>query len=152
MFFNSAYLEATWNYVIGLCCCIAFYLGLGAAAARMARRNFGDFRPAHARVLTLLLVALGSILPQTLYFFETFRTASRPQYLITVPFHTLGNLASGHTHSSTMLMLLIGGTAVVVFETREQAEGFASSVHAGQEIRPGVVVVASEVFEVTVSV
>ena len=114
MFFNSAYLEATWNYVLGLCCYIAFYLGLGAAFARLARRIFGDFRPAHARVMTLLLVALGSILPQTLYFFEAFRTASRPQYWITDPFHTLGNLASGHTHSGMLLMLLIGGTAIVV--------------------------------------
>jgi hypothetical protein len=114
MSFSFSNNEATCNYVLGLCCYVAFYLGLGSAVARLARRVFGDFRPAHARVLTLLLVALGSILPQTLYFFEAFRTASRPQYWITDPFHTLGNLASGNTHSTMLIMLLAGGTAVVV--------------------------------------
>ena len=110
---NSS-VETAWNYLLGLCGYVAFYLGLGSAVARLARRTYGDFRPAHARVVTLLLVALGSILPQTLYFFDAFRTASRPQYWITDPFHTLTNLANGHTESSMLIWLLGGGTAAVI--------------------------------------
>jgi hypothetical protein len=113
MSLRSSYNEAASNYLLGLCCYVAFYVGLGSAVARLARRAFGDFRPAHARVLTLLMVALGSILPQTLYFFEAFRTASRPQYWITDPFHTLANLSGGHTHSGDLMVLLFCGTAAI---------------------------------------
>jgi hypothetical protein len=41
------------------------------------------------------------------------------------------------------------GIGVVVFETLEQAEGFAGGVEIGSTIRPGVTVTGSEVFEVS---
>jgi hypothetical protein len=43
------------------------------------------------------------------------------------------------------------GVAVVVFDTREAAEGLASGFADGQEIREGVVVTGKEVLEVSAS-
>lgn len=53
---------------------------------------------------------------------------------------------------STLLMTAYErgrGIAVVVFDTRDQADGLASGLAVGQEIRPGVVVRSSEVLEVS---
>jgi hypothetical protein len=83
---------------------------------RLARRISGDFRPAHARVMTILILALGAILPWFLLFFDEFRQApdQRPQFWITDPFSTLVRLGSEHADSSLLILLLVSGAVIAV--------------------------------------
>jgi hypothetical protein len=121
------------NYVLALCCYIVIYVGLGAALSRLARRIFGDFRPAHARVLTMLLLATGSILPQTLYFFDQFNTWATPQYWITDPFHTLSAVGSGHADATLLMRLLAAGTFVMLaLNVRSLCRGIDEIVRSPQ--------------------
>jgi hypothetical protein len=102
------------NFVLAMCSYVLIYLGLGAALARLARKVFGEFRPAHARVLILLLLAMGAILPQTLYFFDQFNNWATPQYWITDPFHTIAAVNDGHADATLLMRLLAAGTVVVL--------------------------------------
>jgi hypothetical protein len=111
---HGSFDQQTIDYVRALCCYVAIYLGLGSALARLARKIFGEFRPAHARVLTVLLVAMGSILPQTLYFFDQFSTGAMPQYWITDPFHTLSAVSASHADATLLMRLLAGGTLLIL--------------------------------------
>ena len=111
---HGSFDQLTINYVLTLCSYVVIYLGLGAALSRLARKIIGDFRPAHARVVTMLLLAFGSMLPQTLYFFDQFQTWATPQYWITDPFHTLSAVSSGHADATLLLRLLGAGTIVVL--------------------------------------
>jgi hypothetical protein len=113
-YWHGSYDQQTVNYVLAMCCYVVIYLGLGAALSRLARKIIGDFRPAHARVLTLLLLAMGAILPQTLYFFDQFNNWATPQYWITDPFHTLTTVGSGHIDAALLMRLLAAGTVVVL--------------------------------------
>ena len=81
---------------------------------RLFRKVFGDFRPAHARVLTMLLLAAGALLPQLLYFFDQFNTLAMPQYWITDPFHTLSAVGTGHSDASFLMRLLAAGTLLIL--------------------------------------
>jgi len=111
---HGTYDQQTVNYVVALCCYVVIYLGLGSVLSRLARRFMGDFRPAHARVLTLLLLAMGAILPQTLYFFDQFNNWATPQYWITDPFHTLAAVSSGSLDTALLMRLLAAGTVVIL--------------------------------------
>lgn len=113
-FWNGSYDQATINYVLAMCCYVVIYLGLGAALSHVARKIIGDFRPAHARVLTLLLLAMGAILPQTLYFFDQFNNWATPQYWITDPFHTLATVGSGHIDAALLMRMLAAGTVLIL--------------------------------------
>jgi hypothetical protein len=81
---------------------------------RAARAFSGDFRPSHTRVVTVLLMAIASILPLTLYIFEAIRTAPTlsPLLFVTDPFSTLFRLAENNP-SSDLLLLVLGIAALV---------------------------------------
>jgi hypothetical protein len=101
-------------FTLAICFYIVIYVGFGAALGRAARSVSGDFRPAHARVLTVLMLALAAVLPQTLYFIDTIRQSphDHPGYFITDPFSTLYRIADG-TEQSTFLLFLLGGGALL---------------------------------------
>lgn len=46
-----------------VCCYIVIYIGIGAALGRQGRSISSDLRPAHVRIVTVLLVAAGQIVP-----------------------------------------------------------------------------------------
>jgi hypothetical protein len=107
---------------------LVIYLGLGSAVGGLARRLSGDFRPAHARVMTMLILALGSILPYCLYLFEGFRSGQdqSPQFWITDPFSTLYRLLSGHADSNLLLLLIaVGATMTLAINLRRLFSGVA---------------------------
>jgi hypothetical protein len=107
--------ENTISFAAGLVGYLVIYLGLGSAVGGLARRLSGDFRPAHARVMTVLMLALGSILPYFLFLFDRFRSGQEqsPQFWITDPFSTLFfRLLPGHADSN-LLLLLIGAGATI---------------------------------------
>jgi hypothetical protein len=123
------------NYVAALCGYVVIYLGLGSALARLARKVFGEFRPAHARVLTMLLVAFGAMLPQLLYFFDQFNTWAKSEYWITDPFHTLSAVGSGHADATSLMRLLTAWTILVLaFNARNLYRGFAEIVRSPLEL------------------
>lgn len=105
--------DQTVQFVTALCCYIVIYVGLGAAMGRAARALSGDFRPAHARVLTLLMVALGAILPNTLYLFDYRGLNLSPVYFVTDPFHTLYYIQTSNYEAGTVV-LIVCAVAVVV--------------------------------------
>lgn len=113
-------------YISALWCYIVIYLGLGAALGRLARAFSGDFRPQHARVLTVLLVAMASILPLTLYFFDAVRTAPRrnPLLFITDPITSLYAIAENAPETNRILTILaFAAVAVLVFNLRAMLMG-----------------------------
>lgn len=97
---------STLSFITGICCYIMIYLGLGSFLGRAARAVSGDFRPAHARVLIVLLAACGAILPQTLYFFDIRSWNLSRIYFVTDPFSTLYHLSEGHAESSLLVLVL----------------------------------------------
>lgn len=107
-------------------CYVNIYLMFGAAFGRAARSLSGDFRPAHARVLTVLAMALGSIVPQTLYFFERVRAGDHAVYFVTDPFSTLYRLASGNNDSALVVMILsIAALAGICLNLRAMMVGMS---------------------------
>ena len=113
-YWHGTYDQKVLNFVLAMCSYVLIYLGLGSALARLARKVFGEFRPAHARVLTMLLLAMGAILPQTLYFFDQFNNWATPQYWITDPFHTIAAVNDGSADTTLLMRLLAAGTVVVL--------------------------------------
>ncbi|HTI50976.1 MAG TPA: hypothetical protein VL475_08495, partial [Planctomycetaceae bacterium] len=113
-------------YAAGVWCYLVIYIGFGAAFGRAARAVSGDFRPAHTRVLTVLFLALASILPLTLYAFDSVRLSAQPNPLlfVTDPFSTLYRLAEGNLWSNEIL-LAIGAAAFVsiLFNLRAMLAG-----------------------------
>jgi hypothetical protein len=95
-------------YAAGVWCYVVIYIGFGAVLGRAARAVSGDFRPSHTRVLTVLLVALASILPLTFYFFDAVRNAPKRNALlfVTDPISTLYALAENDVQTSMILLIL----------------------------------------------
>jgi len=114
LFLHAAYNQETIYFVSALCAYLFIYLGLGSAIGRLARYVSGDFRPAHARVTTVLMIALGSILPQPLHLFEHFNLQQSPQLWITDPFTTLMCLATRNDFSHVIMLILAMGVVLVL--------------------------------------
>ena len=114
--------ERTLYFAAGLVGYLVIYLGLGSAVGGLARRLSGDFRPAHARVMTVLMLALGAILPYFLFLFDRFRSGQEqsPQFWITDPFSTLFyRLLQGHADSNLLLLLIgIGATITLAINLK----------------------------------
>lgn len=100
----------SWRCIGGMWCYFVFYLGLGAVLGRLVRSNLNVFRPAHARVLAVLALALGALLPQALFFFRAVGSASLPTnraiYFVTDPFSTLYRLSDDHRDSNLLMVVL----------------------------------------------
>lgn len=123
--------DSALYFVSGLCCYLVIYLGLGSALGRAARSVSGEFRPAHTRVLTVLLFALASILPQILYLSDEFRAHPKPQLWITDPFSTLSRLANNDRDSLLLITwLAIGAVVVVAINLRAMLLGISEAVHS----------------------
>lgn len=96
----------------GLCLYMAVYLGFAAATARWARAVSSEFRPAHARVLVLLLAGTGVVLPHLIDLVYKRSFLSVDLLDVTDPFSTLTNLASGVSESNRLLGILAAGAAI----------------------------------------
>jgi hypothetical protein len=114
LYVHSAFNQEAIYFVSALCAYLFIYLGLGSLLGRLARRLSGDFRPAHARVTTVLLIAFGSLLPQPLRLLEEFNLTQMPYLGITDPFSTLTNLASINEFSAVLMLLLAFGVFAVL--------------------------------------
>ena len=122
---GSASVEVLY-FAAAVVCYVTIYVMYGAAFGRMARSLSGDFRPAHARVLTVLAIALGSIMPQTLYFFDRLNAAQHPVYFVTDPFSTLYRMASNNPDSAFVLLILaIAALAGICLNLRAMLVGLS---------------------------
>ncbi|MGQ0633169.1 MAG: hypothetical protein ACT4QC_01050 [Planctomycetaceae bacterium] len=111
--------ETTWRFAAALWCYLVIYLGLGSAASRLLRSVSGNFRPPHARVAMVLLVVVGTIVPQLLHFFDAvYNTAiarNREVLFVTDPLSTLYWLVErrqiaveGHQNANLVTFILAG--------------------------------------------
>jgi hypothetical protein len=126
------YAAAVWSY-------LAIYIGFGAAFGRVARAIWGSFRPAHARVLTLLSVALGSILPQLLYAFDSFRFSfvPNPLFFVTDPFSTLHRLSEEDAWSNQIVLILgVAALVSIAFNLRAMLAGIVDVTRSGIPAEP----------------
>ncbi len=129
---HGGYDEKIMYFVSGLLCYVVVYMGLGSAAGRWLRLVSQDFRPAHARVTTVLALALGAIFPYLLLFFDRYRNGGdmHPFLWLTDPFSTLIRLSQGNSNSPLiMLVLAIAALVVVAINLRGIFAGVAEVAH-----------------------
>jgi hypothetical protein len=103
---------------IALPCYVIAYIGFGTAVGRWGRRITPEIRPAHARVLIVLMGAMAMIAPYLPYAFGLveYRYGYSLMY-ISNPFTTLDMLANGRSSSAdavTNLLLAVAFLAVLI--------------------------------------
>lgn len=86
----------TWKlpmqFVTAACCYLLFYTGLATLMGRMLRALSTDVRPAHVRILTILVVVAGIIIPYIPYVVGNVRWRGYSLLQITNPFVTIYEL------------------------------------------------------------
>jgi hypothetical protein len=94
---------------VGMWCYVVIYLGLGSALGRAGRAVSGEFRPAHARVLTVMGLGAGSILALTLQLLPSvrFSPVRNAALSVTDPFTTLVALGNEDPQSILILVILV---------------------------------------------
>jgi hypothetical protein len=108
---------ATWEpwltyWGIALPCYIIAYIGFGSAVGRWGRKITPEIRPAHARVLVVLLGAMAMIAPYLPYAFGLvdYRYGYSLMYMNN-PFTTLNMLANGPSSSADAVIHMLVAVA-----------------------------------------
>ena len=124
-----------WHFMTALCCYIVIYIGMGAALGRWGRLLSSEIRPAHVRVLTLLLLAAGVVAP---YLPAALGIADwRPGYslvYITNPFETLDQIQGSAGQNRIVTILLVGAAITLFLNSRSCMQGFIEIIRA--QVRP----------------
>ena len=117
------YTGITWEpwlvyWGVALPCYIAAYIGFGSAVGRWGRKITPEIRPAHARVLVLLMGAMAMIAPYLPYAFGLVEYRYGYSLMeISNPFKTLDMLSNGQTQQADAvitLLAIVAGFAIVV--------------------------------------
>jgi hypothetical protein len=104
-----------FDVALAMTCYVTIYLGLACALGRWCFGLSGDIRPGHVRVLTLIIVAIGSILPFVSLLWADSSGIDRYSLLsVTSPIATLIQLADTGGHSVEILTVLVGAACVAV--------------------------------------
>jgi hypothetical protein len=118
------------EFIGAICCYVTIYLGLGSLLGRVIRRMSADIRAAHARVLTLFLVAGGSILPHLLSIYDFRWWQQYPLLYITDPFSTCVRITDSTAASWTPVFLFGGAAATMLANFRPLARGISEVISA----------------------
>ncbi|MCH8830484.1 MAG: ABC transporter permease, partial [Planctomycetes bacterium] len=90
--------SSSWTVLVrittAVCCYAAVYLGIATAMGRWGRSVSTDVKPAHVRILTVLLFTAGFIFPLLLRATETIKGNQYTLFDITAPKSTLDTLAA----------------------------------------------------------
>ena len=129
---GSGVKDSVFGGIIALCCYIVIYLGLGRLLGVIASKFFAEVRPAHVRVMTLILFAVGAIAPYLPYALGLMRWY--PGYsltYITNVFVTLEAMFdSSHYMPAVLLVLLVAAGLVIVLNLRMTLAGVTEIVAA----------------------
>lgn len=103
-------------FLTGTFCYVLVYLGIAAVLGRWGRNLSSDFRPAHARVITVLIAAVAAVLPHFLSLSNQFNSPAAYPFqaviFIADPFHTLESLDRG-TADYWMILFVLGIAALL---------------------------------------
>jgi hypothetical protein len=103
------------NAVTAMALYAFIYVGFGSAVGRLGQLVTPEFRPAHARVLTLLLAALAMIAPYLPTLFGITRRFDRQSLVqVTNPFWTVDRICSSHSDTPLFIVVLSGAAAIVL--------------------------------------
>lgn len=110
-------LDTVLQTVFDLCAYIIIYVGFGAALGRWLRERTHDFGPAHARVVTLLMFAAGTIFPIVPGALDWTDLNQQSIYNLPSPIQTL-SLSMMHNAEislpSVVILGLVAGLAIVL--------------------------------------
>lgn len=102
------------SFCIALNCYVIIYLGLGTALLRWGRIVSSEFKPAHARVLTLLIFAAGAIVPYLPSMISSQGYRGFHLMLITNPFASLTEMGRPTPNTDKILTLVLIGAAISI--------------------------------------
>lgn len=121
---------------------VFIYAGFGAAVGRLGQAITPEFRPAHARVLTILVAALAMVAPYLPAMFEFTRPLSRDSiFLVTNPFSVLAVIErSGYPSSPLSLeqiflflsFLCIAAFIVLLINLKPMFNGMSELLYWGR--------------------
>ncbi len=124
-----------FNLILGSCLYAVIYLGLACALGRWTRGLSADIRPAHARVLTLILLAVGCLLPIIPWLWSSYGNSDETLLMITNPFLTVAHLMDGGHYSGLIWPMLIVAAVIAVFvNLKDMMRGIHEVVFA--DVRP----------------
>ncbi len=93
---------------------LIFYVGVGSLFGRAARRKWGDFRPSHVRVLTLLFALAGIIIPFIISAMGLLSWSSYSLAHITNPIYTAAAILDGRFEADPAIAIVSTVSALVV--------------------------------------
>lgn len=111
------YTKTTWepwlvNWGMALPCYTVAYIGFGAAVGRWGRRITPEIRPAHARVLVLLMAAMAMIAPYLPYAFDLVEYRYGYSLMeISNPFKTMDMLTQGSSRQADLVLSILAAVA-----------------------------------------
>lgn len=121
---------------------VFIYSGFGAAIGRLGQAITPEFRPAHARVLTILLAALAMVAPYLPAMFDLARPLSRDSvFLVTNPFSVLAVIERSAWSSSPyspeqiflyLSVLYIAATVVLIINLKPMFSGMTELLYWGR--------------------
>ncbi len=123
------------SLILGSCCYTVIGLGLACALGRWTRGLSADIRPAHARVLTLILLAIACIGPFIPLLWGYRFDHQYSLLMIANPFVTIDHLCDGGYYREMIWpILFIAAAIAVLVNLRDMITGIREVVFA--EVRP----------------
>ncbi len=124
---------------IAMTCYLVIYLGIACALARWCLGLSSDIRAGHIRVLTLILLAIGCMLPYAPLLWNPLYVQSYNISMLLNPFATFYHLSDSGSYASVIIPVLgIGAVLALAVNLRAMKQGIAEIVFA--EVKPRAVV------------
>lgn len=128
---------ATWSLdvPVAMACYLVIVLGVSCALARWFLGLSSDIRAGHIRVLTLIILAIGCMLPYAPLLWTPAYQFNFNITMILNPFATLVHLADDGSHAAAVIpVLCIGAVLAMLVNLRAMRAGIAEIVFA--EVKP----------------
>lgn len=130
------------NWVHAAVLYVICFLGFGAFVGRLAHRVTPEFRPAHARVLTVLIAAFAMVAPYLVSVIGLTRPIKHDSLMvISNPFATLPLVSDfGDSDLTRLILTILGGAAVlaVLLNARAMLKGVFAVSPYRPPVRPDV--------------
>jgi ABC-type transport system involved in multi-copper enzyme maturation permease subunit len=120
----SGVTTGTLSLMWALCGYLICGLGIGCALGRWCRSLSPDVRPAHVRVLLILLAAFGCIGPYLPVLWGQEFSRDYAPIMLTNPFHTLAHVSSeGEYTDMILIVLMVSAALAVLLNSRSMFRG-----------------------------
>ena len=121
--------------VMAICCYLVMYCGLNTALGRWGHAAGVGIKPAHARLVTFIMMMAAVAGPQLLLSLEYFRQYRRNYHPMQLfdPFTTVQRIVSGHSDIQYVLPLLASLSVLAIFlNFFAMVRGVSTILHAGK--------------------